>query len=89
MEGRLGGNLLYAIRGNAETPERAILITIDDLDIAALKFHANTLAESAPDLADCLDEQSMEALDRLRSVSDLPRSVHACAGRSAANPKRF
>ncbi|MDF2235300.1 CHASE2 domain-containing protein [Albimonas sp. CAU 1670] len=78
LEPDLGLPLLYALRGERDPGEAALIVAVDQDSVDWLAFHAPALEPLRPDLRACLPEAARQALAHVRNVEDLPRSIHGC-----------
>lgn len=78
LERELGLGLLYAVRGDLEAPEGALIVGLDRASIGWLERNIHTFDRGADGLGACLSPYAREELGRARNVSQVPRAVHAC-----------
>jgi adenylate cyclase len=78
FERNAGLTALYALRGPVPVPPEAIVIALDQKASDWLAFHAADFSRVSDSLTDCLPETTRTELASLRSISDMPRGIHAC-----------
>jgi class 3 adenylate cyclase/CHASE2 domain-containing sensor protein len=89
LERNIGLGLLYAVRGELEAPEGALVVGLDRASIGWLERNVHVLGEGSGSLGGCLSPHALDELGRARNINQLPRAVHACLIRRLAehNPR--
>ena len=89
LEREIGLGLLYAVRGELEAPEGALVVGLDRASIGWLERNVRALGQGSGSLGGCLSQYARDELGRARNVNQLPRAVHACLIRRLAqrNPR--
>lgn len=78
LEPDYGLPLLYAVRGERQAPQEAVVIGLDKAGVDWLTFHADRLDKDAPELDACLPASVRAELARASNVEDLPRGLIGC-----------
>lgn len=78
LEREVGLGILYAIRGDLEAPDGAMIVGIDRASLAWLQRNIGSLEHLSNGLGDCFSPHAKKELLRARSVSQVPRSLYTC-----------
>lgn len=78
FERTAGLTSLYALRGDADVPDEAFVVALNQVSADWFRLQADDFSRRAPGLDSCLTPHAKARLADIRNATGVPRGLHAC-----------